>query len=69
MPRIIRDDGARLEYERRPAADGAARATFLFQHGMGGNRAQPLGYVEPLTGFDVLAMDARGHGTAAISST
>ncbi|MFE7423434.1 alpha/beta fold hydrolase [Rhodococcus sp. NPDC057529] len=65
MPRIIRDDGARLEYEVRPAAGGAATASFLFQHGMGGNRQQPLSYLGALPATDLIAMDARGHGNSS----
>ncbi|MGV9869272.1 alpha/beta fold hydrolase [Rhodococcus koreensis] len=66
MPRIIRDDGARLEYEVRPASGGAASTTLLFQHGMGGDRQQPLGYLRrPLPGTELISMDARGHGNSS----
>ena len=63
MPRIRRTDGASLEYERRPPSDQSSAAPFIFQHGMGGDRQQPLGYIRSaLQGIDLVSMDARGHG-------
>lgn len=63
MPWFIRDDGARLEYEIRPGA--GSRGAFVFQHGMGGDRRQPLGYVRAPLDLDLVAMDARGHGDSS----
>lgn len=63
MPRIRRTDGASLEYEHRPADDQSVSVPFIFQHGMGGDRQQPLGYIRSTTpGIDLISMDARGHG-------
>jgi pimeloyl-ACP methyl ester carboxylesterase len=63
MPRIHRTDGATLEYEHRQSSTSPLTATFIFQHGMGGDRQQPLGYLRSATpGIDVVSMDARGHG-------
>lgn len=61
MPRIIGADRARLEYEVSPATTEST-CTFVFQHGMGGNRRQPLGYLPSHAHADIVAMDARGHG-------
>lgn len=61
MSYLIRDDGARLKYETRRAGPSAA-GTFVFQHGMGGDRDQPLGYVRSPIPMDLVSMDARGHG-------
>lgn len=66
MPRIIRDDGARLEYQIvEPTVDDRSRLPFLFQHGMGGDRRQPIGYVQRLERSRLIAMDARGHGDSS----
>ncbi|MBX7445950.1 MULTISPECIES: alpha/beta fold hydrolase [unclassified Arthrobacter] len=63
MPSLIRDDGASLEYQVvEPAAPGSDRRPFIFQHGMGGNRNQPLGYVKQIAKTTLVCMDARGHG-------
>jgi pimeloyl-ACP methyl ester carboxylesterase len=64
MPELSRPDGARLTYERRPAA-AQSRGTFIFQHGMGGDRQQPLGYISSLDTHDLVCMDARGHGDSS----
>jgi pimeloyl-ACP methyl ester carboxylesterase len=61
MTHLIRDDGARLEYEVRQGS-GAGRGAFVFQHGMGGDRNQPLGYVRSPIPLDLVSMDARAHG-------
>jgi pimeloyl-ACP methyl ester carboxylesterase len=63
MPRFRRTDCASLEYELRPPAHRSSAATFIFQHGMGGDRQQPLGYIRSAPpGIDLVSMDARGHG-------
>ena len=54
MASVIRGDGARLAYELRPAS-ATSRETFIFQHGMGGARTQPLGYLDPLPDTDSCA--------------
>ncbi|MFF2300096.1 alpha/beta fold hydrolase [Arthrobacter sp. NPDC058127] len=63
MPALIRDDGGSLEYQvvepTRPSPD---RLPFIFQHGMGGDRNQPLGYVRQIKRTTLVCMDARGHG-------
>lgn len=61
MPRIISVDRARLEYQVSPATTESV-GTFVFGHGMGGDRRQPLGYFPRHTHADVVVMDARGHG-------
>jgi pimeloyl-ACP methyl ester carboxylesterase len=50
-------DGLRFHYEAR--GDGQA---FIFQHGLGGDTAQPLGLLHPPAGTRLLAFDCRGHG-------
>ncbi|NQD90462.1 alpha/beta hydrolase [Paenarthrobacter sp. CM16] len=66
MPRLIRDDGASLEYEIVPAvAPSADRLPFIFQHGMGGDRNQPLGYIQHLEQSTLVCMDAGGHGSSS----
>ncbi|WP_347038343.1 alpha/beta hydrolase [Glutamicibacter halophytocola] len=63
MPRIIRDDGARLEYQiAEPVNKNLDALPFIFQHGMGGDRNQPLGYIGQLPSARLICMDARGHG-------
>lgn len=64
MPHVIRDDGARLKYETR-GATGVSAGTFVFLHGMGGSRQQPLGYVTDHSQVDIITMDARGHGDSS----
>lgn len=66
MPRLIRDDGASLEYQVvQPAAPSPGRLPFIFQHGMGGDRNQPIGYVDRLEHTTLVCMDARGHGSSS----
>ena len=52
-----------LEYDTLPATapGGGGRAPFIFQHGMGGNLAQPLGYVGGEPPVQVVCLSARGH--------
>jgi pimeloyl-ACP methyl ester carboxylesterase len=35
---------------------------FIFQHGLGGDTAQPLGTLRPPPGIRLIAFDCRGHG-------
>ena len=35
---------------------------FVFQHGLGGDVAQPFGLYSPPTGVRLIAFDARAHG-------
>ncbi|MFE4835892.1 alpha/beta fold hydrolase [Arthrobacter sp. NPDC056691] len=66
MPRLIRDDGARLEHQTVQAATPSpGRLPFIFQHGMGGDRSQPLGYIRQLERTTLVSMDARGHGSSS----
>lgn len=64
MPHLIRDDRARLAYEVRRATERSA-GLLVFQHGMGGDREQPLGYLPGHAHADLVAMDARGHGDSS----
>jgi pimeloyl-ACP methyl ester carboxylesterase len=63
VSRIIFLDGARLSVEetapRYPAQDA-----FIFQHGMGGDTRQSLGYLGGQAPCRVVAIDARGHGNS-----
>lgn len=56
MPWFDRDG---LRFHFREA--GAGRP-FLFQHGLGGDSAQPFGRFAPPNGIRLLGLDARGHG-------
>jgi pimeloyl-ACP methyl ester carboxylesterase len=49
--------GLRFHYEER----GTGRP-FIFQHGLGGDTAQPLGLLRPSAGMRLIAFDCRGHG-------
>lgn len=64
MSRIIVRDAARLSVDesapRHPAGDA-----FIFQHGMGGDTAQPLGYLGGQAPVRLVAVDARGHGRSS----
>jgi pimeloyl-ACP methyl ester carboxylesterase len=42
--------------------EAGAGTSFVFQHGLGGDVAQPLGLFVPPPGVRVLALDCRGHG-------
>ena len=61
---VVLHDGARLSVQeagpRHPAGD-----PFIFQHGMGGDTAQPLGYLGGQAPARVIAVDARGHGNSS----
>ena len=53
-----------LAYDLKPgpsAAWPAPKVPFVFQHGMGGNTAQPLGYVGDHPLVPVVCLSARGH--------
>jgi pimeloyl-ACP methyl ester carboxylesterase len=39
-----------------------ARLAFVFQHGLGGDRRQPMELYAHLPGIHLIAMDCRGHG-------
>jgi pimeloyl-ACP methyl ester carboxylesterase len=56
MP-VFRRDG--IDFHYRDQGEGAP---FVFQHGLGGDVAQPFGLVQPPPGFRMLAFDCRGHG-------
>jgi pimeloyl-ACP methyl ester carboxylesterase len=49
--------GLRLHYEERGAGE-----PFIFQHGLGGDTAQPLGLLQSPPGVRLIAFDCRGHG-------
>ena len=50
---------AGIDFHYREAGTGTC---FVFQHGLGGDVAQPLGLFAPPPGVRVLALDCRGHG-------
>lgn len=64
MSTILLPGGAALSVDesvpRYPAGD-----PFIFQHGMGGDTAQPLGYLGGQAPVRVVAVDARGHGNSS----
>ena len=43
-------------------AERGAGTPFIFQHGLGGDTAQPLGLLRPPAGARLIAFDCRGHG-------
>ena len=54
-------DGLQFHYEERGAG-----LPFVFQHGLGGDTAQPLGTLAPPSGVRLIAFDCRGHGETAV---
>ena len=52
-----------LAYDTLPATapGGTGRVPFIFQHGMGGNIAQPFGYVGDEPAVPLACLSARGH--------
>ncbi len=50
-------NGLRIHYQ----AAGSGQP-FIFQHGLGGDTAQPLGLLAPPPGIRLIAFDCRGHG-------
>jgi pimeloyl-ACP methyl ester carboxylesterase len=73
MSTPITIDGARLAYEQRGFGETRTGQVgtepvgipLIFQHGMGGDAAQPLGYVGGRPAVSVVCLDARGHGDSA----
>lgn len=63
MSTILLPGGARLSVEEA-APRYQAGDPFIFQHGMGGNSAQPLGFLGGRAPVRVVAVDARGHGSS-----
>jgi pimeloyl-ACP methyl ester carboxylesterase len=58
----LRIGPATLAYDSRSADSSAHRPVpFIFQHGMGGDTAQPLGYVGDRPPVPVISLSARGH--------
>lgn len=57
MSNIFHRDG--IAFHCYDAGDGVP---FLYQHGLGGDMSQPLGFVRASSGIRVLSMDCRGHG-------
>ena len=57
MPSFFDHAGLRIHFEER----GSGRP-FIFQHGLGGDTAQPLGLLRPPPGTRLIAFDCRGHG-------
>jgi pimeloyl-ACP methyl ester carboxylesterase len=56
MPEFQRD-GLTFHYQ-----DGGQGTPVFFQHGLGADMTQPLGLLQPLKGFRLLAFDCRAHG-------
>jgi pimeloyl-ACP methyl ester carboxylesterase len=56
--------GARLAY-LSVAGTRSDRLPFLFQHGMGGDAQQPLGYIGDAPPTRVIALNARGHAPSS----
>jgi pimeloyl-ACP methyl ester carboxylesterase len=56
--------GASLVYQTIDAAGGGSMP-FLFQHGMGGNANQPLGYIGDTPPSPVISLNARGHAPSS----
>ncbi len=52
-------DHAGLRFHYEEAGQGQP---FIFQHGLGGETAQPLGLLKPPPGIRLIAFDNRGHG-------
>src|SRR6476659_716869 len=52
--------GASLVYQKIDATDGGS-TPFVFQHGMGGDVNQPLGYIGDAPPSPVISLNARGH--------
>lgn len=59
---VLARDGMRFHYVEKGSLDHSERIGFCFQHGLGGDRRQPL----ELYAFDpqvhLVALDCRGHG-------
>ena len=56
--------GASLVYQTIDAAGGGSMP-FLFQHGMGGDANQPLGYIGGAPPSPVISLNARGHAPSS----
>ena len=56
--------GASLVYQTIDAAGGGSMP-FVFQHGMGGDANQPLGYVGDAPPSPVISLNARGHAPSS----
>ena len=56
MP-VFERDGVAFRYR-----DEGSGAPLFFQHGLGGDVAQPFGVLAPAAGFRMIAFDFRGHG-------
>ena len=56
--------GAGLVYQTIDAAGGGSMP-FVFQHGMGGDANQPLGYVGDAPPSPVISLNARGHAPSS----
>ena len=56
--------GASFVYRTIDAAGGGSMP-FVFQHGMGGDANQPLGYIGDAPPTSVISLNARGHGPSS----
>ena len=56
--------GASLVYQTIDATGGGSMP-FLFQHGMGGDANQPLGYIGDAPPSPVISLNARGHAPSS----
>ncbi len=57
----FRHQGINIWYAEK-GAGARTRLAFVFQHGLGGDRRQPLELYAHRAGVHLIAMDCRGHG-------
>src|SRR5215510_6025428 len=60
MP-FLEQSGLKFHYEEKGSG-----IPFVFQHGLGGDIAQPFGLFRPPAGIRLLAFECRGHGRSSL---
>jgi pimeloyl-ACP methyl ester carboxylesterase len=63
-PGRLQIGGASLVYQTIDAAGGGSMP-FMFQHGLGGDANQPLGYIGNTPPSPVISLNARGHAPSS----
>ena len=63
--RSLEIGGASLVYQTVDGSRRSDRLPFIFQHGMGGDADQPLGYVGDTPPSPVISLNARGHAPSS----
>ena len=63
-PGRLQIGGASLVYQTIDAAGGGSMP-FMFQHGLGGDANQPLGYIGDAPPSPVISLNARGHAPSS----